>query len=78
MDKILLGATIPNQSGPGNDGNRGVLCIPQSSCITGAPTSDCLMSYPEQLLVESYTSAEMQSDKFSEFHIVFTVLAWYA
>ena len=32
------------QSGPGSDGNKGVLCISQSS------RSDCLMSYPGYLL----------------------------
>ena len=31
----LSGATMPGQSGPGIDGNEGVLCIPQSSSITG-------------------------------------------
>ena len=37
-------ATIPSLSGPGSDGIKGVLCIPQKSIITGAPTSDCLVS----------------------------------
>ena len=37
---------LPLQArGPGNDGNKEVLCIPQSSSITGASPSDCLMSY---------------------------------
>ena len=30
----------------GNNANEGVLCIPQSSCITGTPPWDCLDSYP--------------------------------
>ena len=34
MDRTLSGATIPSQSGPGSNGNEGVLCIPQSSSIT--------------------------------------------
>ena len=34
-----------DQSGPGSDGNEGVLCIPQTTCITGASPSDCLISY---------------------------------
>ena len=28
------------------DGNEGVLCLPQSSSITGTSPSDCLVSYP--------------------------------
>ena len=43
-----------------SDGNKGVLCISQSSSITGASSSDCLVSYPGHLLGESYPSAEMQ------------------
>ena len=31
----ISGATNPDQSGPGSDGNEGVLHIPQSSSITG-------------------------------------------
>ena len=41
----LSGATIPVQSGPGSDGNEGVLRIPQSSSIDGAAPSVCLVSY---------------------------------
>ena len=44
-----LGATAPGQSGPGNDGNKGVIRIPQSSSITGTSPSDCLVSYPGHL-----------------------------
>ena len=40
---------------------RGVLCIPQSSSITGTSPSDCLVFYPGHSLGESYPSAEMQS-----------------
>ena len=36
---IVSGATTPDQSGFGNDGNKGVLCISQSS-----GKSDCLVS----------------------------------
>ena len=32
-------------SEPESNGNEKLLCIPQSSSITGAPTSDCLISY---------------------------------
>ena len=45
IDRTLPGATTPGQSGPGSDGNQGVLCIPQSSSITGTSPSDCLVSY---------------------------------
>ena len=56
----LSGATTPSLSGLGRDGNEGVLCIPQSSSITGPLPSDWLMSYAGQLLWEFYSSAEMQ------------------
>ena len=49
IDKSLSGATTPGQSGPRSDGNEGVLSIPQSSSITGAFPSDCLISCPEYL-----------------------------
>ena len=41
----LSGATTMGQIGPGSNGNEGVLCIPQSSSITGTSPSDCLVSY---------------------------------
>ena len=47
------------QSGPESDGNDGVFRIIQIPSITGASPSDCLMSYPENSLGESYTFAEM-------------------
>ena len=34
IDMTLSGATTLAQSGPGTGGNKGVLCIPQSSSIT--------------------------------------------
>ena len=46
----LSGATILGQIGPGSDGNERVLRIPQSSGITGAPQSDCLVTHPGHLL----------------------------
>ena len=58
---ILSGAPNLGQSGHGNDGNEEVLCIPQSSSITGASTSDCFVSYPEHPLGVWYPSAEIQS-----------------
>ena len=57
----LSGATTPGQSGPGSDGNKGVLRIPQSYTITGALWSDFLVSYLGHSLGESYFSAETQS-----------------
>ena len=61
MDRNLSGATTPRQSSPGGDGNEEVLCIPQSSSITEASSSDCLELYPGQSLGKSYLSAEIQS-----------------
>ena len=46
---ILSGATIPGQSGPGNDGNEGVLSISPSSSVTGASPSDCFVSLSRHL-----------------------------
>ena len=39
----LSGATTPGQSGPGSNGNEGVLHIPQSSSITETIPSDSLV-----------------------------------
>ena len=61
IDRTLSGSTIPSQSGFGSDGNEGVLCIPQSSDITGTSPSDCLVSYPGHLLGGSYPSEKVQT-----------------
>ena len=54
------GATTPDQSGPVSDGNKGLLRIPQSSSITEALPSDCLVSYPEHWFEgKSYSFAEI-------------------
>ena len=45
IDKTLSDATTLGKSGPGSNGNEGVLHIPQSSSITGTLQSDCLVSY---------------------------------
>ena len=60
IDKTLSGATTPGQSGPGSDDNEGVLCIPQSSSITGIWPSECLPSYTGHSLAGgwAYSSAE--------------------
>ena len=42
----LSGTTTQGQSVPGSNGNEGVLCIPQSSSITGTSPSDYLVSCP--------------------------------
>ena len=60
-DRDLSGTTILSQSGPGTVGNEGLLHISQSSRITEASSSDCLVLYPRHSLRESYSSAEMQS-----------------
>ena len=57
----LSGALTPGQSGPGNDGNEGVLRIPENSSITGTSPSNFLVSYQGHLLGEFYPSAEIQS-----------------
>ena len=61
IDRTLSGATTPDQNGPGSDGNKGVVRILQSSCITGTSPADCLVLYLGYSLGESYASAEMQS-----------------
>ena len=56
IDRTLSGTTTLDLSGPGSDGNEGVLCIARS------PLSDCLVSHPGHSLAEvgSYPSAVMQ------------------
>ena len=60
IDMTLSGATTQGQSGPGSNGNQGVLHIPQSSKI-GASPFDALVSYPGHNLGEPYPFAEMQT-----------------
>ena len=61
IDRTLSGATSPGQSGPGSDGNEGVLSILQSFNITETLSSDCFVSYPGQSLeAGSYTFAKKQ------------------
>ena len=50
----LSGATTPGLSGPGKDGNEGVLHISESPSITENPTSDYFASYPRHSSGESY------------------------
>ena len=49
----LSSTTTPGQSGRGSDGNEEEPRIPQSSCITGASPSDCIVSYPRNSLAGS-------------------------
>ena len=60
INGTLSDATTPGQSGPGCNGNEGVLHILQSSSITGASPLDCLVSYPGCLLGGRSYSADMQ------------------
>ena len=57
-DQTLSGATIPGPSGPGSDGNEGLLHVLQSS-RDWASLPDGLISYSWHSLEESYPSAEM-------------------
>ena len=61
IDRTLSGATTLSLSGPGSNGNKGVVHIPQSSCITRVSPSDYLVSCPGHSLGKSCPSAEMQS-----------------
>ena len=58
-DRSLSRATTSGQSGPGSDGNKGVVCIQQSSSITGVSPLDCLVSYQDTRSAR-YSSTEMQ------------------
>ena len=55
----LSDAITQDQNGSRSD--EGVLRISQSSCITVAPLSDYLVSYPGHTLEKSFPSAEIQS-----------------
>ena len=61
IDMTLSGATTPGKSGPGSDGNKGLLRFHQSSSITGISPLDCLESYPGHSGGGYYLSAEKQS-----------------
>ena len=63
-DRALSDATIPGQSGPGSNGNEGVLRTPKTLSITGTSSLDCLVSYLGHSLGGgggSFLSAEVQS-----------------
>ena len=69
--RILSGTTTLGQSGPGSEGNEGALRIPQSSIITGASLSDCLMSYLGHLLGGFYSFADMQSVYYTALGVIY-------
>ena len=45
IERTLSGDTAASQNGPGRYGNEGIVHILQSSIITEASPSDCLVSY---------------------------------
>ena len=61
IDRTQAVASTPSQSGLGSDSSEGVLCIPQSSSITGTSTSDYLGSYPRHSLVGGITPLQRSS-----------------
>ena len=61
IERTLSGATTPGHNGSESNGNKGVLHISQSSSITEASPSDCLVSYPAHSLRGSYPIVEIQS-----------------
>ena len=63
IDMILSGAAALGQSGLESNGNEGVLCVLQSTSITGASLADSFVPYPGHSLGRgSYPSAELQSE----------------
>ena len=46
LNSSILPIDRIRSGGPGNYGDEGVCCIPQSSSITAVSPSGCLMSYP--------------------------------
>ena len=46
IDSTLSWATTPDQKGPGSEEIEGALRIRQSTSITGASPSDCLVTNP--------------------------------
>ena len=61
IEMTQSGATILEQSWSRSDGNESILRFPQTSKITEAIPSYCLVSYQWHLFGEFYPSAEMQS-----------------
>ena len=61
IDWTLSHATTLGQSGPGSDGNEGVLHISHSFSITRVSPSDCLVSYSGDLFGGGLTSLQKSS-----------------
>ena len=62
IDRALSSVTTAGQSGPGSNGNEGMIRIPLGPSITGTSPSDCLVSYIWTIVRGgSYPSAEVQS-----------------
>ena len=60
FDKTLSGATTQSQSGHGNDGNEGILHIPQSSSIglfNVYQDTCCECPYPAEEMQSMYSTA---------------------
>ena len=60
IDRTLLGATTPDQSGPRSNGNKGVLYIPQNSNITESSPSDLFSVISKIFVGEVLPMTEMQ------------------
>ena len=65
IERTLSGVATPGLRGPRINANERVLCIPQSSSITGASLSDCLISYPGQSLPGRFTPLQGYSRYFN-------------
>ena len=76
IDSTLIGATTQGQSGPGSNGNEGVLCFPWSSSITGSSPSDCLMSYLGHSLAGRVLLLYSQHNKYAYIHIYMQNTYW--
>ena len=61
IDRAQTGATTLGQSGPGSNGNEGVIHIPQSSSNTGISLSDLFRVVTRTLIEGSYNFGEVQS-----------------
>ncbi len=65
IDRALSGANTPGKSGPGSNGNEGVLRIPQSSSITGTSPFRLFSIISRTLIVggggRAYPAAEVPS-----------------
>ena len=61
IDRALSGSTTLDQSGPGSDGNEGVLHTPQSSTLMEPHNQIVYCHLQDTRLLGSYTSAELQS-----------------